>query len=131
MTTLSLSSFSHSRTIFDAARYHGRERCSSPRLMLAAHLHQQLLDIDIDLACRADVADLKAVAVLDEPDFLDRDAVLTRVVDPEPGRWRPDVAGVAIAEVTALVHMTAGDEAQIDARKHLDQSRARWLRHVA
>ena len=51
----------------------------SPELVLAAHLGEQLLDIDIDLAGGADVADFKAVgreAILDEPDFLDRDPVL-------------------------------------------------------
>ncbi|MGY4459775.1 hypothetical protein ACVWYI_003735 [Bradyrhizobium sp. LB13.1] len=53
--------------------------------MLTTDLSEQLLDIDIDLAGRPDVADLKAVgleAVLHEPDLLDRDPVLARVVDP-------------------------------------------------
>ena len=47
--------------------------------MLAAHLGEQLFDIDIDLARGADVADFKAVgreAVLDEAGLLDRDPVL-------------------------------------------------------
>lgn len=43
--------------------------------MLAAHLGKELLNIDIDLARRADVADFKAIrgeAVLDEAGFLSR-----------------------------------------------------------
>ena len=56
--------------------------------MLAAHLDEQLLDVDVDLAGGPDVADLEAVgleAVLHEPDLLDGDPVLARIVDLEAG----------------------------------------------
>src|SRR6266567_2089483 len=102
--------------------------------MLAAHLGEEFFDIEINLARGADVADLKTVgleAILDEAGLLDRDPVLARIVDLETGRRCPDVPRMAEREVTALVHVTAGDEAQIDMRKHLDQSRARRLRHIS
>src|SRR5262249_21686681 len=103
-------------------------------LVLAAHLCVQLLDVDIDLACRADVANLEAVgaeAVFDEAGLLDRAPVLALVVDLEAGRRRPDVTRMAEREVAPLMHITAGDQPQIDTREHLDQPRTRRLRHVA
>ena len=59
---------------------------------------EQRIQIDIDLARRPDVADLKAVgleAVFHQPDFLDADHFLHPVGNDEAGRRRPDVADVA------------------------------------
>ena len=49
--------------------------------MLAAHLGEHFLDVDIGLGCGPEMADLETVgpeAVLDEAGLLDRDAVLDR-----------------------------------------------------
>ena len=58
----------------------------------------QRIQIDIGLARRPDVADLKTVgleAILHQPDFLDADHFLHPVGNDEAGGRRPDMAGVA------------------------------------
>src|SRR5262252_5532555 len=98
------------------------------------HLCEDLLDVDIALTVRPDVADLKAVgleAVFDEAGFLDPDPLLALVVDDEARRRRPDVSDTAKSVVAPLMDVAAGDEAQVDARKHLDQALPCRLRYVA
>ena len=65
------------------------------------------------------------------PTSLMRDPVLPRIGNDEAGRRRPDMTGVAIGEIAALVHVAAGDQPQIDRAEHLDQPLPRRLRHVA
>src|ERR1700730_188874 len=95
---------------------------------------QQRIQIDIDQARRPDVTDFEGVGlepVFYQPDFLDADQVLPRIRNDEAGGRRPDVRGVGISEIPALVHVAAGDEPQIDGVEHPDQALSRRHRNVA
>ena len=66
------------------------------------------------------MADFKTVgleAVFHQPGFLDADHRLHALREDEAGGRRPDVAGAAIGEVAALVHVAAGDEAHVVRRR--------------
>src|SRR6476659_5765044 len=106
------------------------ERCG----LLARSRADQRIQIDIGLARRPDVKNLKTVGlepILDQPDLLDADHFLPRIRNDEAGGRRPDVADVGIVKIPALVNMAAGDQPQIDGAKHLDQVAACRHRNVA
>ena len=87
-------------------------------------LGEQCIEVDIDLARRADMPDLEGVgskSIFHEARFLDADHFLPGVGDNETGRGRPDVAGVAKGEIAALVDVAARDQTAIDRREHLDE----------
>jgi hypothetical protein len=72
---------------------------------------------DIDLTLRPDVMDLKTIGfkpILYQPDLLSSDQFLPHVANDEGRRRRPDMSDVPPGEVTALMDVAAGDEAQID-----------------
>ena len=88
-----LSRFNTAGELSEAASLPVRSADASAR----SGLRQQLIQIDIDLARRADVADFEAVgleAVLDQPGLLDRDPSCA-CRDDEAGRRCPDVPRMA------------------------------------
>ena len=67
---------------------------------------KQLIQVDIDLARRADVADFETVrreTIFHQPGFLQRDPFLALVGHDEAGGRRPDMTDVAVSEIAALV----------------------------
>ncbi len=79
---------------------------SSERGGSLRRLADQLIQADIGLARRSDVADFKTVGlktILHQPDFLDADHLLHPVRNDEACGWRPDMAGVAKGVIAPLV----------------------------
>jgi hypothetical protein len=96
-------------------------------------LAKQRIHIDIDLARRLEVTNLKAVglkAVFHEADLLGADHFLPRIGNDEAGGRRPDVADVAIGKIPALMDMAAGDQPQVDGAQHLNQAAAHRHRNI-
>src|SRR3981081_4507340 len=82
------------------------------------------IHIDIGLARRSDVTNLKAVgleAVFHQSDLFDADHFLLRIRNDEAGGRRPDVSDVAKGKIPALVNVATGDQPQIDRTKYLHQ----------
>src|ERR1700722_8131123 len=101
--------------------------------MLAA-VGENIVQANIDLTGCADMPNLETLGakpILHEPGFLHADPVLHPVRDDESGRWRPDVPGVRVSEIAALMHMTACDKPDVGLSEQCRQSRTHGLRNKA